>query len=119
MDGTIIVHIRKKWPFRQKQGFTFDMFMWCYMSSYTQLPLNQFGDLGDRFIDVMYYCSAYSYNRNIGKRAKFTEADVKKWFDDMPQKTANAIMNTMLKSKVGGESMEDLVQSYKDSQKKK
>jgi hypothetical protein len=119
-EGSIIVKIQKgKLPIKSKQGFAFDMYMWCYMSEYTQLALSDFGSLGERFVVVAYYCAAFSYCRSIGKKVKFTEDDVKRWFDNMPQKTAQLILDTMMKSKIGGESLGSLVEKSKDQDAKK
>jgi len=109
IEGTIVVRIPKRWGVKRRQGFSFDMYAWCYMSDYTQLPMNEFDTLKDRFIIVAYYSAAYSYNLQHRRRIRFTEADVKRWFDDMPQKTAQTILNTMIKSKIGGESIEDMI----------
>ena len=132
MDGTIIVDIpvkqKKRGLFKRhieieyrKQGFTFDMFAWAYMSNYTQLALSEFGLLNERFIDVSYYCAAYSYCRNNNLQVDFTEDTVTKWFSDMSQKTAQSILNCMLQSKVGGESIQDLIIKSlpKEDEKKK
>lgn len=118
-EGVIVVKIPKRWGIRRRQGFAFDMYTWCYMSEYTQLAMDDFDKLEGRTIIVTYYCAAYSYNLQYRKRCNFTEDDVKRWFDDMPQKTAQKILNTMLKSKVGGETMEDLIARSSGGEKKK
>ena len=89
------------------------MYTWCYMSDYTQLALNEFGELKERFIIVAYYSAAVSYCRNTGKKVRFKESDVKRWFDNMRQCDAQMILDTMMASKIGGETLSDLAEASK------
>lgn len=107
IENTVFVNVKKKWFYR-RQGFTFDMYTWCYMSSYTQLALSDFDQLGDRFVIVAYYSAAVSYCRASGKKVRFTEDDVKVWFDNMTQKEAKSILDCMMSSRIGGETLSDL-----------
>jgi len=116
IDNTVYVNVPRKKAFKKlpflwsKQGFTFDMFMWSLMSDYLCLPISDFGVLEDkRFIVVAYYSAARSYNLQSGKKVNFDEDDVKYWFQAMPQSDANAIWAKLLLSRVGGESLVNLI----------
>jgi len=105
---------------KRKQGFRFDMGTWCYMSSYLQLDFDDMGKIGDRFIDVVYYCAAYRYNEHHKgvESIKFTEDDVKLWFKWMPQIIANRIMKVMLDSRIGGQTLGESIAEGITSKKK-
>jgi len=92
---------------------------WMLMSDYTQLALSEFDHLGERFIPVSYYCAAWAYNFSRGKRWHFTEADVVRWIEQMTTVEAQKILDTMLKSRVGGESLIDLIERADEDVKKK
>jgi hypothetical protein len=117
-DGIIIVRIPKRFGIRRNQGFMFNMRMWAYMLDYTQLSFDEFGTLGERYVRVLFYCGAYTYDMWHGKKPKYTEDNVATWIDDMPQKTAQKILDVFLKSKVGGESLIDLIQVSEGKKKK-
>lgn len=114
MDGVCIVKVPGRF-FSRKQGFQFTMETWMLMSDYTQLALSEFDKLGDRFFTVSYYCAARMYS--IKRGPKFTEKDVERWIKKMPTESAQKILNTMLESRIGGESMSELIE--KDTAEKK
>ena len=117
MEGTVIVKIPRKFWFPRKQGFQFTMGTWMLMSDYTQLALNEFGLLdGDKFLLKAWYCAARCYSTR-GNPWRYTEADVKKWIDRMSNGEAQKIMDAMLKSRIGGESLADLIESTDEKKK--
>lgn len=88
------------------------------MSDYTQLALNEFGNLpNDRFLTAIFYCAARCYSTK-GSPWRYTEADVKGWIDRMTNAEAQKIMNAMMESRIGGESLMDLIEKSTDEKKK-
>ena len=118
MDGTVIVKIPRRFWFPRKQGFQFTMGTWMLMSDYTQLALNEFGVLpNERFLSAVFYCAAKCYSTK-GNPWKYTEEDVKRWIERMPNKEAQKIMSAMWESKIGGESLSELIEKAEDEKKK-
>lgn len=121
-DGTCIVQVPVrtlgvKWW--RTQGFKFCLGTWEYLSDYTQLALNEFDVLGENFIPKLYYAAAWAYNWSEGNKFPYTEKDVRWWIAEMPQREAQKILDTMLRSRIGGESMISLMQKSIDDEKKK
>jgi hypothetical protein len=117
MDGTVIVNIPRRFWFPRKQGFQFTMGTWMLLSDYTQLALNEFGLLeNERFLSAVFYCAARCYSVRGGPW-RYTEQDVKRWVECMPMKEAQKIMDAMWSSKIGGESLMELLE--KSDEKKK
>lgn len=116
-DGTIIVKV-KKGLFKRKQGFAFSMWSWMQMSEYTGLAINDFDQLHPEvFGQKANYCAALAYNYLNGIKVRFTEEDVIKWVNALPHSEVVMIADTMLKSRIGGQKISDLIDS--DDEKKK
>ena len=116
MDGTCIVKLPGL--FGRRQGFQFTMGTWMLMSDYTQLAISEFDRLGDRFILCSYFCAAWAWSRPYGGKPKFTEKDVEGWIKKMTTEQAQKILNTMLESKIGGESLMELIETSENEKKK-
>lgn len=115
---TVVVKIPRRFWFPRKQGFQFTMGTWMMLSDYVQLALNELGHLdNERFLSAIFYCAAWAYSTR-GHPWRHTEAEVKKWIENMPNKEAQKIMDAMLRSKVGGESLVDLMEKAVDEKKK-
>jgi len=118
MDGLVIVKIPRKHFGYRKQGFLFTMGTWMMLSDYTQLALNELGALSnERFISALFYCAAKCYSTR-GNPWRYTEEDVKKWIERMSTKEAQKIMDCMIQSKIGGESLSSLIATSEDEKKK-
>jgi hypothetical protein len=123
MEGTCTVRV----PFSffgvrlwRRQGFTFTMETWMSVSSYTQLALTELDKLErERFFSVMYYQAARTYDFFNRKYHRFTEKDVMVWLAKMPVEDMQKIFTTMITSRIGGESINVLIDKYLDSEKKK
>jgi hypothetical protein len=117
MEGVCIVKVPGRF-FWRKQGFQFTMGTWMLMSDYTQLALGEFDRLNERFIPCAYFCAAWAYTRPYGGKPSFTEKDVERWIQKMPTEDAQKILNTMLASRIGGESLSELIEKDEDQKKK-
>jgi hypothetical protein len=117
MEGVCIVKVPHG-IFWKKQGFQFTMGTWMLMSDYTQLALSEFDRLGERFLTCCYYCAAWAYSRPYGGTPPFTEKDVERWILKMPTEDAQKILNCMMQSRIGGESMSELIEKSEDEKKK-
>ncbi len=109
------------WIFRFKfnQGFRFDMYTWCYLSEYTNMTFDELGNIDNSiYVSKLLYSAATSYNKDKGIKIKFTESNVKIWIEDMKQKTLNSLIQCMLDSKIGGESIVNLYKKSKSNKKK-
>ena len=116
MDGTCIVKLPGL--FGRRQGFQFTMGTWMLMSDYTQLAISEFDKLGERFLPCSYFCAAWAWSRPYGGPPKFTEKDVEGWIKKMTTEQAQKILNTMLESKIGGESLLGLIETAENEKKK-
>lgn len=119
MEGECIVKVPGRF-FWRKQGFRFTMGTWMLMSDYTQLALNEFDRLDSEkrnFLTVAAFCAAWCYSAPRGK-PKFTEKDVEGWIRKMPTESAQKILDTMIESRIGGESMASLIEKSEDVKKK-
>ena len=117
MEGVCIVKVPGRF-FWRNQGFQFTMGTWMLMSDYTQLAMSEFDKLGERFLTCSYFCAAWAYTRPYGGSPKFTEKDVEGWILKMPTADAQKILNTMLQSRIGGETLSDLIEKAEDEKKK-
>lgn len=115
----VIVKIpRKVFGYRQ-QGFRFTLETWMLLSEYKQLALSDMGLLPDnQFIPATWFCAAKCYEMSLGKIPVFTEKDVSKWIERMATLEAQKIMDCMLQSKIGGESLMNLIEKSVEEQKK-
>jgi hypothetical protein len=123
MEGTCIVRVpikRLGLRFWRKQGFTFTMETWMSVSNYTQLALTELDKLArDRFFTVVYYQAARTYDFFNRRFYRYSENDVMYWIAKMPSEDVNKIFSTMLESRIGGESINVLIDKHLDSEKKK
>jgi hypothetical protein len=120
--GTCIVKV----PFRRfgirfwrKQGFTFTLETWRRLSDYTGLSVTEFGHIPrDKFFTVLFLAGAREYNFIQGHYIKFNEDSVMYWIAKVPYEDVNKIFLTMLGSRIGGESINVLIDKYLDIEKK-
>lgn len=121
IDGLCFIKVPVKRfgiTFWRMQGFQFTMGTWWIMSDYTQLAINEFQLLGDRYLPVLAYSAAKAYNFINGRKVSFTENDVERWIQKMPTEDAQKIINALMESKIGGESMSKLIEESDDEKKK-
>lgn len=105
---------------RKLVGFKFTMETWMLLSDYTQLPPIDFGLMKpESFIVKTCYCATKLWHLEQGKRVKFTEDDVKGWIEEMSTKDSAELVNTLFKSRIGGESLEELIPKAMNEIKKK
>jgi hypothetical protein len=119
MDFVTEIKVPRKAIGRRWQGFSFDMYCWCFFSEYTQLAFDEFDVLGDdKFMRKMIYCAAVSYNKSKGKRVNFNEREVQKWIDRSYTEDWNKVVAAMKKSRIGGDTLEDLMDQAEGQKKK-
>ena len=124
MEHIVIIEVPfLKIPFfgylRRKQGFSFDMQCWNYLSDYTQLAFNEFDVLdGEKFITKAIYAGAVSYNLWHGRKVKFNEKNVKNWIDNSYRSEIARLITAMTKSRIGGKTIEEYFE-FEETEKKK
>ena len=97
-------------PVRRKIGFTFKMETWMLLSDYTQMAPLDFGFMEESsFLIKTCYCAARLWYLEHGKKVMFNEDHVKKWIENMKTIDSKELIETLLKSKIGGESIEELI----------
>jgi len=108
-------------PYSKSIGFSFRMETWMLLSDYTQLAPMDFGELNEAdFISKTCYCAARLYNLENGHKVDFTEDKVKYWIEDcMTTRQGKELVSTLFKSRIGGESLEDLIPKFLNVEKKK
>lgn len=105
----------------KERNFWFCMFGWSLLSDYTQLAPSDWDALkGEKFFYPAIFCAARAYNMQNGLKVDFTEDDIIKEFKSMSQEDADKLYTTMLMSKLGGESIIELIgKSVEQDEKKK
>ena len=124
MEGTQIIYIKNKYlPFlKKRQGFTFTMATFMLQCDYLQIAISDWDKVdGGRFIGAIMYNAAKLWNIQNGKKINFDESKVAGWLKRTESAQVNQIMETFFKSKIGGESLDNLIlkSNDKEVQKKK
>ena len=113
MADTYLVEIdERKFRFGPKRtvGFTIRMETWMLLSDYTQLAPVDFGRMKqESFVLKTCYCATKLWHLEKGKKVNFDESTVEKWIENMSTKHSTELINTLFKSKIGGESLEELI----------
>ena len=90
--------------------FYFDMYCWCNFAESEEIALTDFDKYeNDEFMSLVMYYAAISAHIDIGIKINFSKDDVKEWIAKMPQSDFQKIFECMLRSRIGGESLVDLV----------
>jgi len=121
IDGKTIVFNA---GFMREQGFSFDMLMWEKLTKYTKVSLDEINQLGDKLMDVIYYCAAYSYDvkhnnikwRNGREVIPYSEGAIKKFILNLKYREYLALEQSFKQSQIGGETIETIID--KESKKK-
>lgn len=102
-------------------GFVFKIETWMLLSDYTQLAIVDWGSMeGESFLIKTYYCACKLWHLEKGLKVDFNEDDVKRWLEEcMTMKQATELSDVMIKSRIGGESIEKLIPKYLEKEKKK
>lgn len=98
----------------RKIGFTFTIEMWMMLSDYTQLAPLDWGQMeSESFLIKMYYCACRMWHLEQGKEQDFDEGDVERWIEEgLNSKQIKELADVFVKSKIGGESLQDLIPRY-------
>jgi hypothetical protein len=98
---------------KRKIGFKFVMETWQLVSNYTQLAPVDWGRIeANRFTLVVYYCACKLWHLEHGKKIDFSEDDVEYWLGEIPSKYKDQLIDVMYKSRIGGESLEELIPKF-------
>ena len=124
MDHIVTIRVPRRLMGKRKQGFMFDIQCWVDLSAYTQLAPSEWTFMaeakgGDEFLIKAIYCGAMSYNKFYKKKINFNENDVRRWIDNTYRKDIGLVIEAMTKSRIGGTSLEELINEEPDKEKKK
>lgn len=116
IDGVVIVKIPlNKWRSKTVK-FWFGMYVWQSIIEKHGIYYDEMGQIGDENLipEALYFAQEYAALK-AHKRPLSLE-QIKKSVDLMPQKVLNKIVQTMLLSKIGGDSILGKIEGSKKKQ---
>lgn len=122
MECEIVIKVPRKLnpSLKRKQGFRFDMYCWIRYFEYNEIVNKGVDELdGDLFIRNIMMFAAESYCKEHGKKKTFNTTTVQYWIDNTYQKDLKPIVDVLMSSKLGGQTIREYIEEYKDSEKKK
>lgn len=116
MDGVIIERVPLNRFFRRKVKFWFGMYVWQSITDRSDIAYEDIGSIDEHeFICmVLYYAAEYGSLKD--KRRVLSEKQIKKTYEIMPQKQLQRIVNCMLESQYGGDTLIGNVEKGKKKQ---
>ena len=116
MDGVIVEKIPVNRFLKRKVKFWFGMYVWQNISEKHGVAYEEFGTIDDEeFIcDVLFYAAEYGAMKD--KRFRISLNKIKQSYELMPQKQLQRIVDCMIKSRIGGDT---IMGHFKDKGKKK
>lgn len=109
MEGRVKLVVKRRiFGIPRVQGFRFDMRAWKIFASIVDNDIEDANFFVDKTaLMKLYYSAAMSYQFDKKRMVDFTEKDVIRWHNNLKQKTAQVLFNTLLESNAGGESVHD------------
>lgn len=119
IDGQVVFTANVRGQ-KMTQGFYFCIAAWMYLTDYTQLAIYDWDKIEDvKLLPKINYCAAWAYNHYKGIATEnLTEDSVREFTDAMTIADGRRLMSAILESRIGGESLADLLPRTEIEKKK-
>ena len=126
MEGQIVIKCpfhSRGWRLRKiiwhKQGFFFAMPAWLMLCDSENIAFNEIDSLGKDLLRKIFYHAARYYNLSNNIPVNFDDKDAILWDELLPNGDYQKLVQTMIDSRVGGETLGSLIARSGEDEKKK
>lgn len=115
IDGVIVERLPVNRLLRRRVKLWFGMYVWQSIAETKDLPYEDLGTVGneDLICQAMYYAIEYGAFKDRKPWRRMSISTVRRSYELMPQKQLQRIVDCLVKSKVGGETILNLLSDDK------